>query len=104
MADTPKNDFDEPNASASGEAASMDELEAWIIREVSPLEAMLIQFLRVHRCRRSFFGQNIALLNILLADFDFRKTGKIAYDIENVHAASAAMLQASALTTKGALQ
>lgn len=46
MADTPKNDFDGPDASASGEAAGMDELEAWFIREVLPLEAMLIQFLR----------------------------------------------------------
>src|SRR6185437_2375536 len=46
MADTPKSEFDEPNAPSLGEAAGMDELEAWFIREVLPLEAMLIQFLR----------------------------------------------------------
>jgi len=46
MADRPKNDFDVPNAPASGEAAGMEELEAWFVREVLPLEARLIQFLR----------------------------------------------------------
>jgi len=46
MADTPPNDLNGPNAPASGEAAGMDELESWFIREVLPLEAILIQFLR----------------------------------------------------------
>lgn len=46
MADKPRNDFEGQTSPASGEAISMDDLEAWFVREVLPLEAVLIQFLR----------------------------------------------------------
>ncbi len=45
MADRPKNEFEGQNSPASGEAIGMDDLEAWFIREVLTLEAVLIQFL-----------------------------------------------------------
>lgn len=45
MADKPKNDFEGKVAPASGEAVGMDDLEAWFVREVLPLEAVLIQYL-----------------------------------------------------------
>jgi RNA polymerase sigma-70 factor (ECF subfamily) len=46
MADKTRNDFEGQTSPASGEAISMDDLEAWFVREVLPLEAVLIQFLR----------------------------------------------------------
>ncbi|MGA9473546.1 MAG: RNA polymerase sigma factor [Terriglobales bacterium] len=46
MADRSKTDFEGPEPPASGEAIPMDDLEAWFVREVLPLEAVLIQFLR----------------------------------------------------------
>jgi RNA polymerase sigma-70 factor (ECF subfamily) len=46
MTDRPKTDFEEPKSPASGDAVGMDELETWFIREVLPLEAVLIQFFR----------------------------------------------------------
>ena len=45
MADTPKTDFEELKTPASGEAVGMDQIEAWFVREVLPLEAVLIQYL-----------------------------------------------------------
>ena len=45
MADRPKNEFEGQTSPASGEAVGMDDLEAWFIREVLPLEAVLIQYL-----------------------------------------------------------
>jgi len=45
MADTPKKDFEGQMSPASGEAIGMDDLEAWFVREVLPLEAVLIQYL-----------------------------------------------------------
>lgn len=45
MADRPKNEFEERTSPASGEAIGMDDLEAWFVREVLPLEAVLIQYL-----------------------------------------------------------
>jgi RNA polymerase sigma-70 factor (ECF subfamily) len=45
MADKPRNDFEGKASPASGEAADMDDLEAWFVREVLPLEAVLIQYL-----------------------------------------------------------
>jgi RNA polymerase sigma-70 factor (ECF subfamily) len=45
MADTPKTDFEGLKSPASGEAVGMDEIEAWFVREVLPLEAVLIQYL-----------------------------------------------------------
>lgn len=44
MADRPKNEFEERTSPASGEAIGMDDLEDWFVREVLPLEAVLIQF------------------------------------------------------------
>jgi RNA polymerase sigma-70 factor (ECF subfamily) len=45
MADRPKNETGERTSPASGEAIGMDDLEEWFVREVLPLEAVLIQFL-----------------------------------------------------------
>jgi len=45
MADRPKNEFEERTSPASGEAIGMDDLEDWFVREVLPLEAVLIQYL-----------------------------------------------------------
>lgn len=45
MADTPKTDFEGQPTPASGEAIGMDEVEAWFVCEVLPLEAVLIQYL-----------------------------------------------------------
>jgi RNA polymerase sigma factor (sigma-70 family) len=45
MADRPETDSREPASSGVGEAVSMDTLKAWFVREVLPLEAVLIQFL-----------------------------------------------------------
>ena len=45
MADTPETDFEGRKSPASGEAVGMDEIEAWFVREVLPLEAVLIQYL-----------------------------------------------------------
>lgn len=39
MADKTKNDFEGKASPASGEAVGMDDLEAWFVREVLPLEA-----------------------------------------------------------------
>ncbi len=45
MADKPRNDFEGKASPASAEAVGMDDLEAWFVREVLPLEAVLIQYL-----------------------------------------------------------
>jgi RNA polymerase sigma-70 factor (ECF subfamily) len=45
MADKPVNDFEGKVPPASGGAVDMDDLEAWFVREVLPLEAVLIQYL-----------------------------------------------------------
>lgn len=45
MADKTKNDFEGKASPASGEAVGMDDLEAWFVREVLPLEAVLVQYL-----------------------------------------------------------
>lgn len=42
MADKPKNTFEGQTSPALGEAVGMDALEAWFVREVLPLEAVLI--------------------------------------------------------------
>lgn len=45
MADKPGNDFEGKVSPVLGEAARMDDLEAWFVREVLPLETVLIQYL-----------------------------------------------------------
>jgi len=45
MADRPKNEFEGKALPASGEAVIMDDLEEWFVREVLPLETVLIQYL-----------------------------------------------------------
>jgi RNA polymerase sigma factor (sigma-70 family) len=45
MAETPKNDPEGLTTPVTGEAVCMDEIEAWFVREVLPLEAVLIQYL-----------------------------------------------------------
>ena len=45
MADRPKNEFEERTSPASGEAIGMDDLEDWFVREVLPLEAVVIRYL-----------------------------------------------------------
>lgn len=45
MADKSKNDFEGKSSPARGEVVNMDDLEAWFVREVLPLETVLIQYL-----------------------------------------------------------
>lgn len=45
MADRPGNEFEGKVSPVSGEAVSMDDLEAWFVREVLPLETVLISYL-----------------------------------------------------------
>jgi RNA polymerase sigma factor (sigma-70 family) len=45
MADRPRTEAGEPGPSGMGGAACMDALKAWFVREVLPLEAVLIQYL-----------------------------------------------------------
>ena len=45
MADRPKNEFEERTSPVSGDAIGMDDLEDWFVREVLPLEAVLIRYL-----------------------------------------------------------
>jgi RNA polymerase sigma-70 factor (ECF subfamily) len=45
MAGRPKSEFEERTSPASSEAIGMDDLEDWFVREVLPLEAVLIQYL-----------------------------------------------------------
>lgn len=45
MADRPQSEFEERTSPVLGEAIGMDDLEDWFVREVLPLEAVLIQYL-----------------------------------------------------------
>jgi|HubBroStandDraft_2_1064218.scaffolds.fasta_scaffold44336_3 hypothetical protein len=65
---TPESGRDDANPRSLGEAMAAVHLEAWFVREVLPLEAMLMQFLR-HNWRDSL--QNFKVSAGYRADFFF---------------------------------